>query len=56
MKPIHEQLSTLLMALQSSTSRNDAPCLELIQEKANIILEKVRNLEEKFNEIEKVVK
>lgn len=55
MKPIHEQLSTLLMALQSATSRNDISCLELIQEKANIIIESVRRLEEKLNEIQKEV-
>lgn len=47
MKPLHERLATLLMALQSATARNDAACLEIIQGQAQSIIEEVKELEAK---------
>lgn len=47
MKPLHEQLATLLSALQSATTRNDLACLELIQKDAVRIISEVKALEEK---------
>ena len=45
-KPIHQQLVTLIQALQSATMRSDMACLEVLQEKAQQLVEEVKALEE----------
>lgn len=45
-KPIHQQLVTLIQALQSATMRSDMACLEVIQEKAQQLVEEIKALEE----------
>lgn len=45
-KPIHQQLVTLIQALQSATMRSDMACLEVLQEKAQQLVEEIKALEE----------
>jgi len=47
--PLYEQLANLLMALQSATSRNDGPCLTLVNEKAEQLIADIKALEPQPN-------
>ena len=46
-RPIHQQLVTLIQALQSATMRSDMACLEVLQEKAQQLVEEIKALEER---------
>jgi len=50
---LSDSLITILSALQTATQRNDTSCLKLINKEANLLIEKVKKLEETLREIEK---
>lgn len=50
---LSDSLITILSALQTATQRNDTNCLKLINKEANLLIERVKEIEEKLKEIEK---
>jgi len=50
---LSDSLITILSALQTATQRNDTNCLKLINKEANLLIERVKKIEEKLKEIEK---